>query len=184
MSARRLSGGNGATQRLTQPLNELGMLMKQAKAFFPNQEIEEGTSDLYLKAWGEIAGKYKMHRFETALWNVLRKSAFFPLPYAIEEECRETKILAEELPGSRMKVWHCPACGYRCAGQRLPDRCKECSAAMMLHGDPADSTPVEMRKFYERQKTHPEEFFSVAELAEELATKRANLGKADRKVAA
>jgi hypothetical protein len=40
-----------------------------------------------LLAWRQIADKYGMNRFQNALWNVLRRSEFFPLPKAIEDEC-------------------------------------------------------------------------------------------------
>jgi hypothetical protein len=66
---------------------DLKVLMAQATAFFPNQTLPPGTPDVYLLAWRQIADKYGMNRFQNALWNVLRRSEFFPLPKAIEDEC-------------------------------------------------------------------------------------------------
>lgn len=66
---------------------DLKMLMAQAVAFFPNQTLPPGTPDVYMLAWKQIADQYGAHRFQNALWNVLRRSDFFPLPKAIEDEC-------------------------------------------------------------------------------------------------
>lgn len=65
----------------------LGALMQQARDFYPNQTLPEGTPDVYLKAWEEIAQVQGMKRFEAGLWKALRNHDFFPTPGQIEDEC-------------------------------------------------------------------------------------------------
>lgn len=82
------SNGRSKISQTSKPQpGDLKVLMAQAVAFFPNQTLPPGTPDVYLMAWGQIAQKYGENRFQNALWNVLRRSDFFPLPKAIEEEC-------------------------------------------------------------------------------------------------
>jgi hypothetical protein len=162
-----LSARNDQTQQSNGQLSELkhlGKLMEQARDFFPSQEIPDGTAEVYLRVWIEIVAKYKMQRFEVALWNVLRRSQFFPLPYAIEEECLQTKIMASELPGTRMKVFECPACHHRLASLDRVTKCQECGAEVKMVYDGRGGSDVEMKRFHERQRTNPEDFVSIAEI--------------------
>jgi hypothetical protein len=81
------SSDRDRTSKTSPQQGDLKVLMAQAAAFFPNQTLPPGTPDVYLLAWRQIADKYTMNRFQNALWNVLRRSEFFPLPKAIEDEC-------------------------------------------------------------------------------------------------
>src|SRR6185312_4353533 len=67
----------------------LGALMQQARDYYPNQTLPEGTPDVYLKAWEELAQSQGMKRFEAGLWKALRSHDFFPTPNQIENACEE-----------------------------------------------------------------------------------------------
>jgi hypothetical protein len=88
---------------------DLKVLMAQATAFFPNQTLPPGTPDVYLLAWRQIADKYGMSRFQNALWNVLRRSEFFPVPKLIEDECEAIRRISyggrkDELDAYRREI--------------------------------------------------------------------------------
>jgi hypothetical protein len=87
METRYSNGKQETSGGSKMPAGELKVLMAQAVAFFPNQTLPPGTPDVYMLAWRQIAEKYGAQRFQNALWNVLRKSEFFPVPKAIEDEC-------------------------------------------------------------------------------------------------
>lgn len=70
---------------------ELGNLMQQARDNFPNQTLPEGTTDIYLRAWEELALEHGIARFSEGLWKVLRSSQFFPVPGQIEDQCNAIK---------------------------------------------------------------------------------------------
>lgn len=163
--------GKTSQTRLPQ-LNDLATLMARAKAFFPNQTLPPGTDDLYLVAWGEIAAKYGTERFDKALWNVLRRSVFFPAPVEIENECREIHIISKEMSGTGMRVWKCVSCAYQCAGKLQPKFCTECNGDMRIVAMGSESA-VEMKRFMLDQKHHPEKFVSIGELYEEAVERLA-----------
>src|SRR6202521_1823948 len=108
-----------------QELGSLSSCMVRAKSYFPSQVITTETSKQWLLDWAKIAARYGLTRFESALGNICRRSEWFPLPVAIETECRELKILATEQQGSRLNVFNCE-CGFQCAstGRNQPT-CRE-----------------------------------------------------------
>src|SRR4051812_8814143 len=61
-------------------VERLGLLMAQAQAYFPNQVLPEGTPDVYLEAWEELAAEFGMEMFRQGLWRALRRGEFFPVP--------------------------------------------------------------------------------------------------------
>ena len=68
----------------------LGMFMAQTQARYPKQELPEGTPDMYLAEWEEMAVKYGLMAFRDALSRVLRnrdRPQFFPEPHEIEAYC-------------------------------------------------------------------------------------------------
>lgn len=65
----------------------LATLMAQTQARYPNQTLPEGTPDMYLVEWEEIALKYGLAMFQAGLSRVLRNSRFFPDPLDIREAC-------------------------------------------------------------------------------------------------
>jgi hypothetical protein len=110
------SNGRSRTSQTSKPqVGDLKVLMAQAVAFFPNQTLPPGTPDVYLKAWMQIAEKSGPERFQNALWNVLRRSEFFPLPKAIEDECEH--IRRESFGGKQDEMIE-----YRRDIQRHPER--------------------------------------------------------------
>lgn len=75
---------------------ELLLLMSQAQAAKPNQEVLPGTADMFLQAWEELVAEVGMERFQAGLWKALRKTAFFPQPFEIEAACNELKAEEQE----------------------------------------------------------------------------------------
>jgi hypothetical protein len=69
----------------------LSKLMAEAQAFMPNQTLPEGTPDMYLTAWEEIALRVGLKTFREGLWKALREADFFPSQKAIEERCMEIR---------------------------------------------------------------------------------------------
>jgi hypothetical protein len=79
---------------------DLLTLMAQAQAAKPNQMLPEGTPDMYLRAWEEMADRYGTKIFAAGLWKALSASKFFPDPLDIDEQCR--RIKRAELDGKAL----------------------------------------------------------------------------------
>ncbi len=119
-----------ALQREEQRKVQLGQMMAQAQLFLPNQTLPPGTPDMYVKAWDEIAKEYGMSVFEGALWKVLRRATFFPLPVDIEDQCatmRETArdVMRKARQASEEAAWNehlCLVAKERAEDALLPPR--------------------------------------------------------------
>lgn len=68
-------------------LRSLHVMMRQARALKPNQDIPEDTAVMYALEWAEMVQKYGLKTFRDALLRALRESQFFPDPAAIRERC-------------------------------------------------------------------------------------------------
>ena len=89
-------------QRLTdEKVDQLGLLMAQTQALYPNQELPDMTPDMYLVQWEEMALKYGMEAFTLALSKVIRVSKFFPDPFDIREACEESARTARSAAHAR-----------------------------------------------------------------------------------
>lgn len=66
------------------------LLMKQTKDRYLKQQIPEGTAEMYLAEWEEMAMRFGLDPFRDALSTVIRDRArppFFPEPHEIEAQC-------------------------------------------------------------------------------------------------
>jgi hypothetical protein len=61
--------------------------MAETQANYVNQELPEGTSDLWLAQWQEMAATMGLDVFRLSLLQAIRDSKFFPTPDAIRECC-------------------------------------------------------------------------------------------------
>lgn len=77
-------------------VRRLALLMGQATDYFPHQAIPDGTPELWLKAWKELAIRYGEARFTEAVWAVCTRSRFMPLPVDIAEECERMRLRDRE----------------------------------------------------------------------------------------
>lgn len=68
-------------------LRSLHVMMRQARALKPNQDIPEDTAVMYALEWAEMVKKYGLNTFKESLLTVLRDSQFFPDPATIREAC-------------------------------------------------------------------------------------------------
>jgi hypothetical protein len=105
-----------------------------------------------------------LQRFEEALKAVLRRVDFFPLPHALLAECealRKSSWIAK--PSDH--IWECEVCATRQASQTA-ERCHFCGASHldMRRLTPEAITNMEMKRYHERIKSHPEEFVRVKEI--------------------
>ena len=69
----------------------LAMLMAETQARYPNQELPEGTPDMYLAEWERMAARYGLREFREGLLLVLQdreRPRFFPDPLEIEDRIR------------------------------------------------------------------------------------------------
>jgi hypothetical protein len=69
----------------------LGRLMAQTQARYPNQQLSEGTPDMYLAEWEEMTLTHGLETFRSALLRVMRASRFFPDPMDIREACKSIR---------------------------------------------------------------------------------------------
>lgn len=78
-----------ASPPLLTPLEveSLEVMMRQARALKPNQDIMPDTAAMYVLEWAEMVKKYGLNTFKESLLTVLRDSQFFPDPAAIREAC-------------------------------------------------------------------------------------------------
>src|ERR1700761_8296123 len=65
----------------------LGAWMAETQANFPNQELPEGTPDLWLARWTEMAAEYGLEVFRLGLLKAIQDSKFFPTPDDIRDCC-------------------------------------------------------------------------------------------------
>jgi hypothetical protein len=141
--------------------------MAEAVAYFPNQRIEKLTQTLYLKEWKDIADRYSLQRFESALGNVLRRSQFFPMPHTLQAECEDIRKQTWVVSPS-LHVWQCDVCGTTQASERA-ESCMLCKASHMdmVRLTPETTSDVDMKRYHERIRSNPEEFVRVADLFRE-----------------
>ncbi len=66
-------------------------LMAEMQAWYPHQTLPEGTPDLWLAAWEEIALRCGMAMFRDGLLRAMRASRFIPDPSDVAAECAELK---------------------------------------------------------------------------------------------
>jgi hypothetical protein len=74
-------------------------MMAQTQARYPNQALAEGTPDMYLVEWEEMALNYGLPMFREGLLKAIRNSRFFPDPLDIREQCialRRSEIMRED----------------------------------------------------------------------------------------
>ena len=163
------SGKNNRTTRSTVPQSHAGAmatLMSQMRDYYPGQTLTEGTVAVWMEAWEPIVAKYGLDRFTNALWNRLRASDFFPLPQHIADECSNLKIMASELPGTRLRIYRCTACAYSFAAETQPHACQECGSPLAFAAGGSDSS-AEMRRYHEEIRTRPENFVRIEDLFRE-----------------
>lgn len=151
---------------------DLTRLMAEAIAWYPNQRIEKLTQTLHLQDWKLIAEKHSLERFETALKTVLHRVDFYPLPRVIEDECEALRRQTWQYKPT-MHVWECEACHTTQASERA-ENCCYCKGSSLnmkrLTSEP--DTNVEMKRYYERIKTHPEDFVRVGDIFKEVMAKK------------
>lgn len=70
-----------------QQVAALGRWMVETQASFPNQEFPDGTADMWLAQWQEMAATNGLEVFRLGLLRAIRDSRFFPTPDAIREAC-------------------------------------------------------------------------------------------------
>ena len=66
---------------------QLTVLLAETHAAYPNQTLPEGTPDMYLAQWEEIALRFKMKVFVAGLSRAIRENKFFPDPHEIRKHC-------------------------------------------------------------------------------------------------
>jgi hypothetical protein len=66
---------------------QLAKLMAQTQARYPNQTLPEGTPDMYLVEWEEVALEFGLEAFKEGLSKAIRENRFFPDPHGIKEHC-------------------------------------------------------------------------------------------------
>lgn len=69
-------------------LRSLHVMMRQARALKPNQDIPEDTAVMYALEWAELVRMFDLETFRDALLKALRESAFFPDPSEIRAHCK------------------------------------------------------------------------------------------------
>jgi hypothetical protein len=79
----------------------LAKLMAQTQARYPNQTLPEGTPDMYLVEWEEIALEFGLETFREGLSKAIRVSKFFPDPLDIKEHCIAVRAEARRLDRPR-----------------------------------------------------------------------------------
>lgn len=75
------------TQLPVPQVHALGRWMAETQANYPNQELPDGTPDMWLAQWQEMAAQHGLDVFRLALLRAIRDSKFFPPPDKIREEC-------------------------------------------------------------------------------------------------
>ena len=79
----------------------LAKLMAQTQARYPNQTLPEGTPDMYLVEWEEMALEFGLETFKEGLSKAIRDSRFFPDPHGIKDHCIAVQREARRLDRPR-----------------------------------------------------------------------------------
>lgn len=168
MAHTRKPSSNETSATYRKPPRDLRMLLVQAMAYYPNQNIPEATAVVYLKEWERIAERHG-DRFEAATWNVIRRSDFFPLPNAISAECESMKR-EKFFSGPSIHIWECRLCFTRQASVDAQD-CHKCHGHRFEQErlTPEKETSVDMKRYHESIRTNPERFVKIGDLFREAA---------------
>ena len=70
-------------------LTSLALMMTQAQARYPNQQLPEGTPEMYAIEWQQMTEKYGLPIFRDGLLKAIHESQFFPDPKVIRDYCAE-----------------------------------------------------------------------------------------------
>jgi hypothetical protein len=76
-------------------MNTLEDLMAQVQSNYPAQSVNPQTGKVWLKLWTEMATMYGIRSFKQAVWALLKKTHFLPLPAEINVEL-EALVQREE----------------------------------------------------------------------------------------
>jgi hypothetical protein len=174
----RNGGSTRGTTSSKQPAGldgQLMMAMAQAQAYYPNQALPKGTPEVYLTAWKETANRYGSDRFAIALWNVLRRSDFFPLPQHIEDECRFLKAQTT-ISAANMEVWRCESCHTNYGCRKAPvGGCQKCGALTLrqiARREPEFNHAAYMRDV----RANPQNYVRVSDVIREWTDSRRKCG--------
>jgi hypothetical protein len=87
------------------------MLMDQAKASYPSQEIPADTAAMWAPAWATLAIRYGMPALRMALQALMLESRYFPHPAELRERLEALKPAPAKVYVPTTRREHARACG-------------------------------------------------------------------------
>ena len=99
------------TQQLSRDsLMQLGTMLRQMSAAFPNQEYDEETTQIFLLTFEDLAMKYGLKSLEAALRGFLTRQKFFPHPAEVAEELEAMATKAKAAAVKKLPSLGCNLC--------------------------------------------------------------------------